>query len=126
MVDTRTKKTTPSVDTIGTTGEIPPTKHEETMKTETTPDDDAVVEKLEDSSPPTKQEELLSKRAINIEEMTRGMVYASLAITDDKEDTLKKVGLLFINAFTIRYSVVLVHFVSHYAAPGRQSESLAN
>lgn len=31
---------------------------------------------------------------VAVEEMTRGMVYASLAITDDKEGTLKKVRAL--------------------------------
>lgn len=43
-----------------------------------------------DAPPHEEGEETLSKEAI--ENMTRGMVYASLAITDDKEGTLKKVS----------------------------------
>eukprot|EP00977_Amphora_coffeiformis_P029718 scaffold42523_cov183-Amphora_coffeaeformis.AAC.1 len=98
MANTETKKDTPSE--TGTKGtESSPTREEETMKTEATPGEDATIEKHEDddsSSPAAAPEadhkpaEGLTKNAID--EMTRGMVYASLAITDDKEDTLKKMG----------------------------------
>ena len=100
MTDTERKKNTPSAGTIGT--ESPSTVNEEPMKTETIPQvDDATIEKQDvDSSSPAVAAEAGAKpeQEVNgkaIEEMTRGMVYASLAITDDKEDTLKKVGLLW-------------------------------
>lgn len=57
--------------------------HEDTTSVETPDDSPSQTEtSLEDGI-------TLSKDAI--EDMTRGMVYASLAITDDNENTLKKV-----------------------------------
>ena len=57
-------------------------------------EDATSVETHDDSPSQTEaspeEETSLSKDAI--EDMTRGMVYASLAITDDKENTLKKVN----------------------------------
>ena len=93
MADTEAKKDTPSADTET---EVHPGGEGETMKAEAAPIDDATVEEQTDSSSPValteaddKPKESCTKDAV--EEMTRGMVYASLAITDDKEDTLKKV-----------------------------------
>ena len=54
-------------------------------------------------APPHEGEEALSKEAI--ENMTRGMVYASLAITDDKEGTLKKVSCLVVLELGLRLSL---------------------
>ena len=58
--------------------------HEDTTSNETHDDAPSHTED------PTDDEEAPTKGAI--EDMTRGMVYASLAITDDKENTLRKVG----------------------------------
>ena len=63
--------------------EVPPLK----QATEPAIDDTA----SEESHPSDVAEETLPEKAID--EMTRGMVYASLAITDDQEGTLKKVRL---------------------------------
>lgn len=69
------------------------------MKADAEHNEDETSDETHDESPsqtdvPPHEEEVgeetLSKEAI--ENMTRGMVYASLAITDDKEGTLKKVS----------------------------------
>ena len=57
--------------------------------------EDATSVETHDDSPSqteTSPEEETSLSKDAIEDMTRGMVYASLAITDDKENTLKKVN----------------------------------
>lgn len=70
---------------------------EDVVKNTNQGDDVTEVEEEESSTsndnnnePPATQEEELTETAI--EEMARGMVYASLAITDDKENTLEKVS----------------------------------
>ena len=62
------------------------------MKADGEHNEDATSDETQDESPSqteAPEEETLTKDAI--EDMTRGMVYASLAITDDNENTLKKV-----------------------------------
>ena len=65
------------------------------MKPENEQNEDATSDETHEGSQTdvpseTEAEDVLGREAI--EDMTRGMVYASLAITDDKEGTLKKVS----------------------------------